>query len=222
MSELQKTERTQVKRRAQRGVYDRETVNALLDEGLVCHIGFLAEGTPLVIPTGYGRRGEKLYIHGSSVSGMLGALAGGIDACVTVTLLDGIVLARAVFHHSMNYRSVVLLGKATLIVDPVEKLVALEVITEHLVPGRWDDARKPTPQELDATAVLSFPIEEASAKIRTGPPIDKEADYGSPIWAGVLPLALTASEAITDERCLPGATVPDYIRTYKRGTSLKA
>jgi nitroimidazol reductase NimA-like FMN-containing flavoprotein (pyridoxamine 5'-phosphate oxidase superfamily) len=222
MDKLQKTDRVLVQRRPQRGVYDRETVNEILDEGLICHVGFLSEGTPVVIPTGYGRSGEKLYIHGSSISRMLQTLSKDVEACVTVTLLDGIVLARSVFHHSMNYRSVVLIGKATLIEDPAEKLAALEVITEHLVPGRWADARKPTEQELDATAVLSIPIDEASAKIRTGPPGDKEEDYALPVWAGVLPLAVTPGTAITDERCLPDTIIPTYIRDYKRGISLKA
>lgn len=200
MPSFPKTDRNTLKRLPKRGVYERETVNQILDEAFLCHVGFAVDGQPFVIPTGFGRVGDNLYIHGSQISRMLRTLAGGIDVCVTVTLLDGLVLARSAFHHSMNYRSVVVFGRAALVDDKAAKLAALRAFSEHVIPGRWDEAREPTEQELKATAVLRLPLEEASAKVRTGPPIDDEEDYELPIWAGVLPLSVVAGEPVPDPR----------------------
>ena len=216
MTEFIPTERTQVHRLPKRGVYDREKVYSILDEGMVCHVGFVADGKPVVIPTGYGRRGDTLYFHGSPASRMFQNLGKGMDVCITVTLVDGVVMARSAFHHSMNYRSVVVLARGTLIDEPEEKMAALRLITERLVPGRWDGVRQPTPQEMKATTALSFPINEASAKVRTGPPKDDEEDYALPIWAGVLPLSLVPGTPLADERNLPEAELPGYVRHYKR------
>jgi len=194
------TERTQVKRLAKRAVYDRAQVHAILDEGFICHIGFVADGQPYVIPTGYARSGETLYIHGSAASRMLRALGQGAPLCVTVTLVDGLVLARSAFHHSMNYRSVVLLGQARLVTDPAEKNQALACFTNHIVPGRWNEVRQPTEQELKSTTVLALPLDEVSAKVRTGGPIDDEEDYALPVWAGVVPLHLRSGDPLPDPR----------------------
>lgn len=200
MTSFPKTDRTTLKRLPKRGVYERELVYSILDEAFICHVGFSVDGQPFVIPTGFGRVDDRLYIHGSQISRMLRTLAAGLDICVTVTLLDGLVLARSAFHHSMNYRSVVVFGRASLVDDRDAKLAALRAFSEHVIPGRWDEARLPTDQELKATAVLSLPLEEASAKVRTGPPIDDEEDYGLPIWAGVLPLRLVAGVPVPDPR----------------------
>src|SRR5467141_5050855 len=181
------TPRTRVVREPQRAVYDRDAVNQILDEAFLCHVGFVADGQPFVIPTSFGRDGDVLYIHGSAASRMLRNLDRGIPVCVTVTLLDGLVLARSVFNHSMNYRSVVILGTATLVDVPEEKLRALQVLTEHIIPQRWDNSRQPNDKELKATSVLRIPIVEYSAKVRTGPPIDDEPDYSFPTWAGIIP-----------------------------------
>lgn len=210
------TDRTKLKRLPKRGHFDRETVYGILDEGFICHVGFAVDGKPVVIPTGYARVDDELYIHGSQASRMLRTLADGIDACVTVTLLDGLVLARSAFHHSMNYRSVVVFGRATLVDDPQEKMTALVALSEHIIRGRWNDVREPTDVEMKLTTVLCLPLEEASAKIRTGPPLDDEEDYSLPMWAGVLPLKLTAGEPINDPRLPEGIPVPDYVRNYKR------
>ena len=216
MKTFEKTERTTLKRLPARGVYDRELVYRILDEGLICHVGFAIEGRPFVIPTGYARVQDLLYIHGSQASRMLRTLQRGVDACVTATLLDGLVLARSAFHHSMNYRSVVVFGRATLVNDLHEKLSALRAFSEHMIPGRWDDARKPTVQELKATTVLSLPLEEASAKVRTGPALDDDEDYELPIWAGVIPVSLIAGPPIPDPRLKPESEVPDYVSEYNR------
>jgi nitroimidazol reductase NimA-like FMN-containing flavoprotein (pyridoxamine 5'-phosphate oxidase superfamily) len=197
--------RTQVTRLPKRGVYDQAQVHAILDEGFFCHVGFAVEQQPYVIPTGYVRAGEKLYIHGSAASRMLRQLDKGLQVCVTVTLVDGLVLARSAFHHSVNYRSVVVLGTLHLVLDREEKIDALRRFTNHIVPGRWDEARQPTDQELKATSVLVLPLEEVSAKVRTGPPIDDEEDYEIPIWAGVVPVQMRAGEPIPDERISPAA-----------------
>ena len=210
------TERTRVRRLPKRGAYDSETINSILDEAFVCHIGFVVDGQPYVIPTGFARIDNDLYIHGSSASRMLRSLAEGVQVCVTVTLVDGLVLARSAFHHSMNYRSVVILGKATLIEEPQEKDRAMEALTEHIVPGRWKDVRWPTELELKATSVLKVPIEEASAKIRTGGPVDDEDDYAMDVWAGVLPLKVSPSQPINDERLAQEIEPPKYIQDYKR------
>jgi uncharacterized protein len=210
------TARTRVVREADRGVYDRETVNRILDEGFLCHVGFVVEGQPFVIPTSYGRKDNNLYIHGSAASRMLRQLQGGVQVCVTVTLLDGLVLARSVFNHSMNYRSVVILGKASLIEDPQEKIIALHALAEHIIPGRWADARQPNERELKQTSVLRLPIEEFSAKVRTGPPIDDEEDYSFPTWAGVIPLKVVAGAPVNDPRLDTAHEVPTYAQLYSR------
>jgi nitroimidazol reductase NimA-like FMN-containing flavoprotein (pyridoxamine 5'-phosphate oxidase superfamily) len=210
------TERTKLKRLPKRGHFDRETVYGVLDEGFICHVGFAPEGQPFVIPTGYARDGDTLYIHGSAASRMLRTLSTGVDVCVTVTIVDGLVLARSAFHHSMNYRSVVIFGRARLIEDPEEKMAALLALSEHIVRGRWADVREPTEQEIRATTVLSLPLVEASAKIRTGPPLDDEEDYGMDVWAGVIPLRLVAGEPINDPRLPENIPVPAYAHEYKR------
>jgi hypothetical protein len=211
------TDRTRVARLPKRGDYSQETIYSILDAGFLCHAGFVVEGQPYVIPTGYGRAGDVLYLHGSAASRMLRTLAGGVDVCVTITLLDGLVLARSAFHHSMNYRSVVILGKAMPVEGEEEKRTALRAISEQIVAGRWSDVRKPTAQELKATAVLALPIREASAKIRTGPPADDEADYALDVWAGVLPLAVKAGEPVADSRLKAGVQkAPEYVRNYRR------
>lgn len=206
--------RTRVVREPHRGVYDREIVNQILDEAFLCHIGFVVDSQPYVIPTSYGRYGDVLYVHGSAASRMLRNLSQGIPVCITVTLLDGLVLARSVFNHSMNYRSVVILGTATLVHDPAEKLKALRALSEHILPNRWDDVRQPDDRELKATAALRIPIDEYSAKMRVGPPIDDESDYDFPTWAGVIPTEMTLGSPLRDERCQ--REVPDYLRNYKR------
>jgi nitroimidazol reductase NimA-like FMN-containing flavoprotein (pyridoxamine 5'-phosphate oxidase superfamily) len=199
-----------------RASYERETVNAILDEGFICHVGFIADARPVVIPTGYGRLGDKLYLHGSAASRMLKALREGIDVCVTVTLVDALVLARSAFHHSMNYRSVVIFGKAEVVEDESEKMQALHAFTDHIMRRRWEESRPPTSQELRATLVLALSLDEASAKIRTGPPIDDDEDYSIPVWAGELPLRLATGEAVPDPRLLDGIKLPEYIRDYSR------
>jgi nitroimidazol reductase NimA-like FMN-containing flavoprotein (pyridoxamine 5'-phosphate oxidase superfamily) len=217
MSETQMpTQRTRVVREPERGVYDREAAYRILDEGFICHVGFLVDGQPFVIPTSYGRKDSNLYIHGSAASRMLRQMKEGVAVCVTVTLLDGLVLARSVFNHSMNYRSVVILGKATLVDDAEEKLAALRVLSEHILPGRWDDARQPNERELKATSVLRVAIEEFSAKVRIGPPIDDAEDYPFPTWAGVLPLEMKVGEAIDDPKLEPKREAPPYVRNYSR------
>src|ERR1700689_3020494 len=208
------TARTRVVREAERAAYDRETVYQILDEGFLCHVGFAVEGQPWVIPTSYGREGDNLYIHGSAASRMLRQMKDGGAVCVTVTLLDGLVLARSIFNHSMNYRSLVILGKATLVDDPAEKIEALRRLSEHIIPGRWADSRQPNERELKATSVLRLPIEEFSAKVRVGPAVDDEEDYSFPTWAGVIPLEMTVGAAIRDERCQQ--EMPAYLRTYSR------
>lgn len=215
---LTTTERTQIRRLPQRGNYDHQVIYQILDEGLVCHLGFVVDHQPFVIPTAYGRVEDQLYIHGSPASRMLRSLIRGFEVCVTVTLLDGLVLARSAFHHSMNYRSVVIFGTATLVEDADQKLEALRAFTEHVVPGRWAEVRQPSRQELQATVVLSLPLAEASAKVRTGPPTDDEADYSLPVWAGVLPLQLVASDAMSDPRLQQGMTLPAYVQNYTRAS----
>lgn len=214
MSTSAPTERTRVRRLPKRGVYDRETIYAILDEALVCHVGFTVDGSPVVIPTIHWRDGDMLYVHGSAASRMLRSLRDGVEACVTVTLLDGIVLARSAFHHSMNYRSAVVFGTARLVDDQDEKIRALEALVEHVVRGRSAEIRSPNELELRQTLVLALPIEEASAKIRTGGPVDDEEDYALPVWAGVLPLTLTPGAPIADRDVT--TDVPEYVRAYRR------
>lgn len=213
------TTRTQVRRLPKRGTYDKEQVHAILDAGYICHVGFVVDGQPFVIPTGYARFGDQLYIHGSAASRMLRSAGEGVDVCVTVTLVDGFVLARSVFHHSMNYRSVVVLGKARLVSDPEEKRAALRCFTNHIVAGRWEEARQPTDQELKATRVLALPLEEVSAKVRTGPPVDDEEDYSMPVWAGVVPFRGQVGEPLPDERLLPGVPTVDIRRVVSEHRS---
>jgi nitroimidazol reductase NimA-like FMN-containing flavoprotein (pyridoxamine 5'-phosphate oxidase superfamily) len=216
MKTIPRTKRTTLKRLSERGVYDREPVNRILDEGFICHVGFSVEGQPFVIPTGYARAGDNIYIHGSQASRMLRNLEKGIDVCLTVTLVDGLVLARSAFNHSMNYRSVVVLGPAELVSEPEEKLAALRALSEHMIPGRWDDVRQPTQAEITMTSVLRLPLNEASAKVRVGPPIDDDEDYALKVWAGVVPLKLVAGEPISDPRLPKGVAVPSYASKYKR------
>lgn len=208
------TERTQLHRLPKRGSHEPETIHEILDAAFLAHVGFSVKGQPFVIPTLYGRDGEKLYVHGSAASRMLRELECGVPVCLTVTLVDGLVLARSAFHHSMNYRSVVAFGTARKIEDPEHKTDALRVIAEHLMEGRWSAVRPPNEKELKATTVLEILIEEASAKIRTGPPLDDEEDYDLPVWAGVVPLRLAAGEPIPDERLNAGMQIPQYVRAY--------
>ncbi len=211
---MNRTTRTQLRRLPKRGQHDSATINAILDAGFLAHVGFQVDGQPFVIPTLYGRDGEKLYLHGSAASRMLGELAQGVPACVTVTLVDGLVLARSAFHHSMNYRSVVAFGTAREIDAEAQKRNALRVISEHLIRGRWDDVREPNAKELKATSVLEFRIEEASAKVRQGPPLDDEEDYSLPVWAGVVPLKLRAGTPASDERLAQATPFPRYVADF--------
>jgi nitroimidazol reductase NimA-like FMN-containing flavoprotein (pyridoxamine 5'-phosphate oxidase superfamily) len=208
------TKRTELRRVPVRGSNDWNSISRILDLGFLAHVGFSVDGQPFVIPTLYGRNDERLYLHGSAASRMLRELETGIPACVTVTLVDGLVLSRSAFDHSMNYRSVVAFGTAKKITDPVEKLESLRVISEHLISGRWKDVRGPSEKELNATTVLEFSIEEASAKVRSGPPLDNEDDYGLPVWAGVLPLELISRPAIPDDKLVEGVALPDYVLRY--------
>ena len=213
---IARTSRTRLKRLPKRGHFDRETINAILDEGFICHVGFVVDGQPYVIPTGYARVRNDLYIHGSSASRMLRTLSEGVQVCLTVTLADGLVLARSAFHHSVNYRSVVVLGKAVLVTDADEKNAALEALTEHIVPGRWAEVRWPNELELKATSVLRLPINEASAKVRAGDPVDDDEDYAMDVWAGVLPLSTVPGEPQPDAKLAEGIECPDHVRQYRR------
>jgi nitroimidazol reductase NimA-like FMN-containing flavoprotein (pyridoxamine 5'-phosphate oxidase superfamily) len=207
--------RTTVRRRAGRGRYGRATINAILDEGLVGHAAFVADGQPYAIPMLYVRDGDVLYLHGSPLSRLLSSLSEGIPMCFTVTLVDGLVLARSAFHHSVNYRSVVVLGRGRAISDPAAKHEALRMLVDHVATGRSGDARGPSDQELEATEVVTLPLDEASAKIRTGPPVDAPEDYALPVWAGELPLRVVVGEPLADERC--SQPLPDYVTHYRRG-----
>jgi uncharacterized protein len=220
MSENPASKRITVQRLPDRGKYDAETIHAILDAAFVCHVGFVVDGQPFVIPTNYARDGDKLYLHGSSASRMLRTLAGVIPVCVTVTHVDGLVMARSAFHHSVNYRSVVALGTATLVEDSAEKMHALELFTNHVAAGRWDEVRTPTELELKATTVLALDLKEASAKVRTGGPKDDAEDYELPIWAGVLPLRVSAGEAIDDAKLTAGIPVSESVR--RKAAAIKA
>jgi nitroimidazol reductase NimA-like FMN-containing flavoprotein (pyridoxamine 5'-phosphate oxidase superfamily) len=209
--------RTTVRRHSERGAYDRETIDRILDEALVCHVGFVRDGQPFVIPTLFARRGDVLYFHGAAANQMLGSLGTGSPVCITVTLLDGLVMARSHFSHSANYRSVVVLGAAREVTDPGEKRDSFEALVEHVARGRWNDARQPNEAETKATRVMAVPIEEVSAKIRSGPPKDDAEDLGLPIWAGVIPLAMTAGQPISADGLPAGVGVPEYARRYRRG-----
>ncbi len=210
------SERTTVRRMVKRAVYDRAVIEAILDEALICHVGFVVAGQPYVIPTIHARVGARLLLHGAAASRMLTAASGGIPLCVTVTLVDGLVLARSAFHHSMNYRSAVILGAATEIVERDAKLEAMRALVEHVVPGRWNDTRQPSDVELRATRILALPIEEASAKVRVGPPLDDEEDYALATWAGVIPLGLALHAPVADPRLIEGIAVPGYVARYRR------
>src|SRR6266851_1576703 len=216
MEKLTQTARTTLKRLPQRGAFDRESINQILDEGFICHVGFAVDGQPFIIPTGFARAGDRLFIHGSQASRMLRTLGQGIEVCLTVTLIDGLVLARSAFHHSMNYRSVVVFGRATVVEEREEKFAALRALSEHMIPGRWDDVRAPNERELHLTTVLSLPLDEASAKVRTGPPLDDEEDYETDVWAGVIPLRLIGEAPLDDPRLPAEIAAPDYARRYER------
>jgi hypothetical protein len=208
--------RTRVKRLPKRGAYDEDTIHAILDEGLVCHVGFVADGHPFVIPMTYARDGGRILIHGSRASRTMRAIAAGADVCVTVTHNDGLVLARSAFHHSMNYRAVVLLGRGRSIEDPEEKLDAFRRYFDRLVPGRWGDVRPPDSSEMDQTLMVEIPIDEASAKARTGMPVDDEEDYALDAWAGVIPMETVAAPPVPDDRLRDGIATPDYVTGYTR------
>ena len=211
---MNRTNRTELRRLPKRGSHELATIFEILDAGFLAHVGFQVDGQPFVIPTLYGREGDKLYLHGSAASRMLGELESGIPACVTVTLVDGLVLARSAFHHSMNYRSLVAFGTARKIEDKNQNASALRVISEHVIRGRWDDVRTPTDKELKATSVLEFQIDEASAKVRQGPPLDDEEDYGLAVWAGVLPVRLQSGTPLPDPRLRSETAVPAYIKSF--------
>lgn len=210
------SDRSRVVREPHRGVYDRPAIDKILDEGFVCHVGFQLDGQPFVIPTMYARIDDAIYFHGSAASRMLRNAGTGVPLCLTVTLIDGLVLARSVFNHSMNYRSVVILGTATIVNAPAEKLEALRGFTERILPGRWNEARQPNEKELKATSILRLPVTEASAKVRVGPPEDDAEDYALPVWAGVIPIKLTAGTPVRDERCDATIPVPTNVEQYRR------
>jgi uncharacterized protein len=211
------TERSELRRVPARGSHDGEIIHAILDSAFLAHVGFQVNGQPFVVPTLYGRESDKLYLHGSVASRMLLALGSGVPACIAVTIIDGLVLARSAFHHSMNYRSVMAFGMARPLQTPESKVRALRIISEHLMADRWDHVRRPSDKELAATAVLEFVIEEASAKARHGPPIDDEDDYRLPVWAGVIPLRLEAEEPIADSRLAADVALPQYVLQYSNG-----
>lgn len=219
---MELTERTQLRRLPKRGSHESKVIHEILDAGFLAHVAFQVEGQPFVIPTLYGREGDKLYLHGSAASRMLRQLETGVPACVNVTLVDGLVLARSAFHHSMNYRSVVAFGTAREIKDRDHKTQALQAISEHVIKGRWNEVRQPTDKELKATTVLEFSMEEASAKIRQGPALDEEEDYALPIWAGVLPVRLEAKAPVGDPRLLPGLTPPEHVFQTRWGSAASA
>jgi len=214
--ELEVTSKTRVRRIAERGVYERDTIYGILDEALICHVGLVENGQPFVLPTIHARQSARLLLHGSMGSRLLRYAVAGNPLCITVTLLDGLVLARSAFHHSMNYRSVVLVGQAEEIVEREEKIEALRVLSEHIARGRWDEVRGPNEDELKQTRIVAVPIEEASAKVRVGPPGDEEEDYALDVWAGVVPLALEAGVPESDPLLRAGVPVPDYVSTYRR------
>jgi nitroimidazol reductase NimA-like FMN-containing flavoprotein (pyridoxamine 5'-phosphate oxidase superfamily) len=220
MNELATTERTKLRRHPERGNYDREQIYSILDESYVCHVGFTVDGQPYVIPMAYGRAEDRIFIHGSALSRLLTSLSGGIPVCVTVTIVDGLVLARSAFRHSLNYRSVVILGKAKLVTAPAEKKEAMRVLTNHIVPGRWEETRQPNEPEIQKTSVLAIPLDEASAKIRTGPPLDLSSDLELPAWAGVIPLRTELGDPQPDAHVRPGVTVDKT--TFQRNPSRKA
>jgi nitroimidazol reductase NimA-like FMN-containing flavoprotein (pyridoxamine 5'-phosphate oxidase superfamily) len=216
MSDFAKTKKNSIKRLPKRGHYDRETIYRILDEALICHVGFVESGQPFVIPINFARLRDTIVLHGAKASRLLKHIAAGHPVCVEATVVDSLVLARSVFHHSVNYRSVILFGAGRLVEDEHEKLAALEAVTEHLIPGRWREARRPNEKELNATSVVSIAIDEASAKVRVGPPVDEEEDYDLPVWAGILPLQDKPSVPIRDELQSEDIPLPEYIAGYSR------
>jgi uncharacterized protein len=211
------SDRVRLRRKRERASYERDQIDAILDEGLIAHLGIVEDGQPIVIPTLHARDGDVVYCHGSSASRTLRALADGAAACLTVSLIDGLVLARSAMHHSANYRSAIVLGRARLVEDRAERMHGFEQIVERIVPGRWPEVRAPSENELKATTLLALPLEESSAKVRTGPPLDEEEDYALSAWAGVIPLSLQAGEPEPDPRLPDGIPIPDHVRSYRRG-----
>jgi uncharacterized protein len=216
MPQFIKTEKNRIKRLPERGRYDRETIDRILDEALICHVGFAEHGQPYVIPINFARMDDAIVLHGAKASRLLKHIQTGQPVCVEATVIDGLVLARSVFHHSVNYRSVVMFGSGRLIMDEQEKLAALKAVTEHLIPGRWQEARLPNRKELNATSVVSIKIEEASAKVRMGPAVDEEEDYALPVWAGILPLQEMALSPVQDDHLSEAIPVPEYVACYSR------
>ena len=221
MTAFNKTVKSRIKRLPKRGQYDRETIYSILDEALICHVGFAEAGQPFVIPINFARIDDRIVLHGAKASRLLRHVAAGHPVCVEATIVDGLVLARSVFHHSVNYRSVVLFGCGGLVEDETEKLAALQAITEHLIPGRWDEARLPSPKEMNATSVVSIRIDEASAKVRTGAPVDDEQDYALPVWAGILPMEEASLAPIRDELQPETVPLPTYLAAYSRKRPLR-
>ncbi len=219
MTQITKAERNHIRRLPERGHYDRETIYRILDEALICHVGFVANGQPYVIPINFARVNDTIVLHGAKASRLLKHIEAGHPICVEATIVDGLVLARAVFHHSVNYRSVVVFGKGRLVEEEQQKLSALKAITEHLIPGRWQEVRPPNRKEMNATRVVSIWIDEASAKVRLGPPVDEEEDYALPVWAGVLPFQETPLSPVRDEALAEDVPLPEYVATYSRKTS---
>jgi nitroimidazol reductase NimA-like FMN-containing flavoprotein (pyridoxamine 5'-phosphate oxidase superfamily) len=217
MAEFPITSKNKIKRKPDRGTYDQETIYKILDEGLICHVGLIQENSPIVIPMNYARHNDQILLHGAPASRLLQSIKSGTEVCITITLLDSLVLARSVMHHSMNYRSVVIFGKGFLVEDYDQKKEALKSIVEHIIPGRWDDARQPSEKEIKQTCVVSIPIDEASAKIRSGPVIDEEEDYDLRVWAGLLPMELMPGSVEADARLANNINIPDYLKNYKRG-----
>jgi nitroimidazol reductase NimA-like FMN-containing flavoprotein (pyridoxamine 5'-phosphate oxidase superfamily) len=216
MDDFNITPRSRLRQNVDRGTYDRTTIYNILDEALICHVGIVDGSQPFVVPMNHARQDDQILFHGAHASRLIQRIADGSPVCVTATHVDGLVLARSALHHSMNYRSVILFGRGALVRDPEEKMNALRVITEHVMPGRWDDVRRPTEQELKRTAVVSIAIEDASAKIRSGPVVDEEDDYRFPVWAGVLPMKVTHLQPESDSRLLEGVSIPDYVAYYRR------
>ena len=219
MTTFVKTEKNKIKRLPKRGYYDRETIYRILDEALICHVGIVERGQPYVIPINFARVGDSIVLHGAKASRLLKHVEEGHPICVEATIVDGLVLARSIFHHSVNYRSVVVFGTGRLVVEEQEKLAALEAVSEHLIPGRWKEARLPNQKELNATSVVSIRIDEASAKVRLGPPVDEEEDYALPVWAGILPLQEVPLSPIQDELQSGDMSLPDYVTNYSRTRS---
>ena len=216
MTDFTRTDRNRIRRLPKRGQYDRQTIYQILDEALICHVGFVDKNQPYVIPINFARVGDSIVMHGAKASRLLKHIQAGHPICVEATIVDGLVLARSVFHHSVNYRSVVIFGRGRLIEEEQEKLAALRAVTEHLIPGRWDEARLPNRKELNATSVVSIKVDEASAKVRVGPPVDEQEDYAMPVWAGILPLQELPLAPVQDELQSQDIPLPGYVANYSR------